>query len=156
MISVMSSYSCLSNLILANNILIFCYHNIQEVDAYVDRIMGYITSFIDFAVDAVCGPVAILHTESIAHQAVIIPLLQFQIKTEIGRCRPFTAAYTGLHITFCSKTLDGLVSTIVLQVGPCMLILGYAVALVCVSLHGPYLTYCNIYSKVRLVWKVQW
>ena len=26
----------------------------QEVDAYIDRLVGYITNFIDFAVDAVC------------------------------------------------------------------------------------------------------
>ena len=73
------------------------------MDAYIDRIVDYVTSFIDFAVDAVRGLIVLL-------QQNMTFILIFQIKTEVGRCGSFTAAYTGLHITFCSKTLDGLVS----------------------------------------------
>ena len=74
------------------------------MDAFIDRIVDYITSYIDFAVDAVRSfkLIVLLATSMIC---------SLQIKTEVGRCEPFTAAYTGLHITFCSKTLDELVST---------------------------------------------
>ena len=70
--------------------------------AYIDRIIGYITGYVDFALNAVCSLQALTMS--------LYMYVPFQIKNEVGRCRPLTAAYTGLHITFCSETLDGLVS----------------------------------------------
>ena len=46
--------------------------------------------------------------------------LIIQIQNEIGRCKPITAAYTGLHISFCSETLDGLVSATLVQTSKLM------------------------------------
>lgn len=43
-------------------------------------------------------------------------MLYFQIRNDVGRCLPLTAAYGSVHNAVCVQTIDGVVSIVYIVV----------------------------------------